>query len=257
MLTFLDTEPDVLAVRVEGRFGRIDLDAYLDRLTEALERNEKTHLFAEVADFRGIDLRDIIDSVGRWIPLLGKLEKFGRVAIVSDASWLRWAARVESALLPYVSYETFRLEEREIALAWIRGERDEPPAPALTLIETGDPDVLGFALDGKITAAEIQLIRKRFQGAVGGGRPLRLLGRIKHVGGIALDGLDAGLIGLKRDLFERLERYALVGGPAWLDSWVQLLDPVAKPQIRHFPAEDEAAAWAWLGIQPANDRRVA
>lgn len=257
MLTFLETKSDVLAARIEGALGRADLATYVDRLASSLERNEKTHLFMEIIGFSGFDLRYITEEFGRWSPIMGKLGKLGRVAVVSDAAWLRWAARIESALLPQVSYETFRPHERDIALAWVQGERSEPHAAALSLIETSKPGVIAFELDGKITAAEIHAASERFRTAMASGQPLRVLGRIKHIGGIELEGLNAEYLQLKRDALARLERYALVGGPGWLRSWAQLLDPMLKAELRHFPAEEEAAAWAWLDAAPAAERRVA
>ena len=53
--------------------------------------------------------------------LLGKLRQFGRVAVVADQAWVRIATRIESALLPFVSYRTFEPEQRAEALAWVRG----------------------------------------------------------------------------------------------------------------------------------------
>lgn len=257
MLTFLETKPEVLAARIEGVLGRADLETYVERLADALERNEKTHLFVEITGFGGFDFRYIAEGFAQWSPILGKLRKLGRVAVVSDAAWLRWAARIESALLPHVSYETFRPHERDIALAWVQGERSEPHAAALSLIETSKPGVVAFELDGKITAAEIHTISDRLRTSIESGQPLRVLGRIKHIGGIELEGLNAEYLQLKRDALARLERYAIVGGPGWLRLWVQLLDPLFKAELRHFPAEEEAAAWAWLDAAPAAERRVA
>ena len=40
----------------------------------------------------------------RSFPLFGKLDRFGRVAVVADQAWVRVLTRFESAVLPYVSY---------------------------------------------------------------------------------------------------------------------------------------------------------
>ena len=45
------------------------------------------------------------------------------VAVVADQAWVRVGTRLESALLPFISYQTFLPEEREEALAWVRGDR--------------------------------------------------------------------------------------------------------------------------------------
>jgi hypothetical protein len=55
------------------------------------------------------------------LPLFGKLERFGRVAIVADQAWVRLGAQIESALLPDISYRTFTPDRSAEALAWVRG----------------------------------------------------------------------------------------------------------------------------------------
>ena len=47
-----------------------------------------------------------------------------------------------------------------------------------------------------------------------------------------------------------VERYAIVGGPAWLAGWVSLIDRLAKADIRHFEFGDEAEAWKWIEAEP-------
>jgi hypothetical protein len=70
--------------------------------------------------------------------------------------------------------------------------------------------------------------------------------------GFELSGvLDCAYLPMKRGMLDRLERYALVGGPDWLASWVRALFRV---EIRHFPADQEALAWAWLGAEPKAKR---
>jgi hypothetical protein len=57
----------------------------------------------------------------RAMPLFGKLDRFGRVAVVADQAWVRVGTRIESALLPNISYRTYMPEERDEALAWVDG----------------------------------------------------------------------------------------------------------------------------------------
>ena len=48
-----------------------------------------------------------------------------------------------------------------------------------------------------------------------------------------------------------VERHAIVGGQAWLAGWVSLANGLARAEIRHFPLSEEAAAWAFIGAEPA------
>lgn len=257
MFQFLPSEPPVIAAQLSGKMLRRDIEAYLDRLEASLASEPRTHLFIEVTNFSGLELDGLGDHVGRAVTLLGKLEQLGRVAMVADQKWLRWAAKIESALLPKVRYETFTSEERDQALAWVEGRRDQPHAPALKVIETDNPDVFGFELDGKVGAAELEAISHYFEAALERKRPLRLLGRIKHIGGFEMAGLRSkDYLEMKRDMLRHVERYALVGGPAWLKAWVAALDPFFNVDLRHFEADEEVEAWVWLDASPQTERTL-
>ena len=72
----------------------------------------------------------------------------------------------------------------------------------------------------------------------------------------SLDGVDPSIaadseyIRMKLGLLRELDRYAIVGGPAWLVSWLDLVRPLLRLELHHFAEGDEAAAWMWLGAQP-------
>ena len=98
---------DVIAVRVEGKLEHKELQAIMDLVERTIAINDKTHIFVEVGNFRGMELRLLLDDIARAMPILKKLKRFGRVAVVSDQKWIRAMARIESALLPNISYEVF------------------------------------------------------------------------------------------------------------------------------------------------------
>lgn len=256
MITFLPTQPDVVAVEIRDRIEPADLERYVDAIESVIATNARTHLFVDLVGADSVPLDDLRPFAGRWLALLGKLDRFGRIGLASDKAWLRWAARVESAFLPHVSYETFLPEEREQAFAWVNGDRARPHGPSIKLIETSRPDVLGFELDGKIAADELHETTLQLnQWLLTRDGPVRMLGRIKRLDGFEMGGVfDREYLAMKRSLLERLDRYAVVGGPAWLASWLRALDPLFRVEIRHFPAEQEALAWAWLGAEPKAER---
>jgi hypothetical protein len=121
MIEIIPTADDVIALKMSGRATRDDLMKVADLVEASLAAREKTHVYAEVEDFSGLDLAAFGDYLPRAFAMMGKLDRFGRVAIVSDMAWVRWASKVESALLPHISYETFKCAERARALAWVEG----------------------------------------------------------------------------------------------------------------------------------------
>ena len=121
MLDLLDTPDDVLAVKIAHKITGEDLDAVMDRLDAAMDRHDKVHVFVETQQIDGIELSGLPSYMSRALPLFGKLNRFGRVAVVADQAWIRAGTRIESALLPHISYRTYMPDERGEALAWVVG----------------------------------------------------------------------------------------------------------------------------------------
>lgn len=126
MLTFIDSAGDVLALEVSGKITGDDLDAIMDRLDAAMAAHDKVHVFVETKAIGGLELASLPGYVARGLPLFGKLHKFGRVAVVADQAWIRAGTRLESAMLPNISYRVYMPEERDEALAWVKGAPETP-----------------------------------------------------------------------------------------------------------------------------------
>ena len=251
MLEYLKSADDVLAFRIGGKPGAAELDDVVQRVERALQANAKTHMYMEVIEFGGFDLGSYLRHLPRSIAMLGQLDRFGRIAVVADQGWIRVWTRIESALLPGIRYEIYSPGERDVALAWVEGRRDSPHDPSISFIDTDNPDVVAFELDGRIRADELEGIAARFNQSMEHGRRINLLGRIKHVGGAELAAVfNSDYFEMKLRGLRSVERYAVVGGPHWLSRWVAMVDPLMRMEIRHFEAGDEAEAWQWVGAHP-------
>ncbi|QIK78679.1 STAS/SEC14 domain-containing protein [Sphingomonas piscis] len=121
MFEIIESAPNVLALRVSNKITGADLDRIMDGLDEAMSADDKVHVFVETHGIDGIELTGLPSYVARAMPLLGKLSQFGRVAVVADQAWIRAGTRIESAMLPFISYRTFMPDERDNALAWVEG----------------------------------------------------------------------------------------------------------------------------------------
>ena len=119
MLEFIDCRDDTIAASLSGRITGEDLDRVMDRVDRLMSGTGKVHVFVETAGIEAIEIDSLPSYVARAMPLLRKLDRFGRVAVVADQLWVRFATRLESALLPGISYRTFLPEERDEALAWV------------------------------------------------------------------------------------------------------------------------------------------
>ena len=121
MLQFVTSRPDVIALKVSHRITGADLAAIMDRLEPLLAQHEKVHVFVETHAIDSLELSGLPAYIARAMPLLGKLNRFGRVAVVADQAWIRLGTRIESAILPFISYKVFEPDRRDAALAWVEG----------------------------------------------------------------------------------------------------------------------------------------
>lgn len=121
MLELIDSADDVIALKMSGKITGADLDAVMNRLDHAMANHDKVHVFVETHSIDGIEISGLPAYLARAFPLFGKLGHFGRVAVVADQTWIRAGTRLESALLPNISYRVFMPGERDEALAWVTG----------------------------------------------------------------------------------------------------------------------------------------
>jgi hypothetical protein len=121
MLETIESAGDVVAVKVSHKITGSDLDTVMDQLDQAMAKHETIHVFVETQSIDGIEISKLPAYMTRALPLFGKLRRFGRVAVVADQAWVRAGARLESALLPNISYRTYLSDERDEAFAWVTG----------------------------------------------------------------------------------------------------------------------------------------
>lgn len=247
MITTLIDAGDVLAATVSGQLTKADIEQVMRQLDAAFERAEKIHIFVEVRDFEGMPLDAWLSDAWHGFKYLTHLKQFGRIAIVSDQSWIRTVSRIESALLPFVKYEVYTLDQREHALAWVKGETSAARPEALHILSNGDAGIFAFEVDGRITPENIAALQSHLSPLVQDGRPLKLLGRIRRY-----DGFDPAILvdfqylELKLSLLRSASHYAVVGGPEWMARTIALMAPLLRMELRHFAEADEEAARAWL-----------
>jgi hypothetical protein len=95
----------------------------MDRTDAIMAKHDKIHVYCETHGITGLQLSAMPHHMGRAFPLFGKLGRFGRVAVVADQAWMRFGTRIESAMLPNISYRVCKPEEREEALGWVIGKQ--------------------------------------------------------------------------------------------------------------------------------------
>ena len=119
MLEIIASPDDVIALKISGSIKGQELDTIMDRLDGIMASHDKIHVFVETHGIAGLELSSLPHYFSRAMPLFGKLSSFGRVAVVADQAWIRAGTRIESAMLPFITYRTYEPDERDEALAWV------------------------------------------------------------------------------------------------------------------------------------------
>ncbi len=258
MLETLFTDKNRMGFRVSGHLGADELGDLYSAIENAIADYDKTHIYVEIGDYTGFDAQFVAHNLRRSIALLGKLSSFGRVAVVADQPWLRRAVKLESVLLPHIAYEVYPLADRDLALAWVKGESGSPHRPALTIIATDRTDLVAFEIAGRLTADDLHRVAQAVENALADSPKISLLARFTKFEGIDTSSLgDADYLHMKWSLLGHLDRYALVGAPHWLAATAQGMSILIPGQIRAYAASAEDESWQWLNAAPLDAKRDA
>jgi hypothetical protein len=249
-----ETGEDAIALKIAGKSSRDELQEITERIELSLAAREKTHLFVEIENFAGLELAALPDYLPRAAAMLGKLDRFGWIAVVSDLLWIRWATKLERALLPRISYETFTAMS---GIARSLGSRASSIRSTTPRSGSSRPTRPTSSAASSTGGSPMPTRRPRliFQCDAGPEGPVRLLARIKNIEGAEIGALlGHKYLEMKAGKLDRVERYAVVGGPVWLCARVAALDPLVSTELRHFPADCEAQGSDWLGAHPQEDQ---
>jgi hypothetical protein len=253
MLEALAAPDHVVAFRVSGRITGDDIEAATAAVDAALERYDRIGLYVDAGELDSFTAEAFAKDLRYGLGKLGQLGRFTRSAVITDKAWLRNIARFEDRLFPQIEIRCFDENQRGEALDWASElpPAKPPPPSALTFIATESPTTHAFEIDGTLSREDTAQAIATLKAAFAEHDQVRLLARIKRLGGINPAALTQdGLISMKLEAIRKVERYALVGGPGWLARMIETLNPLFKTDLRHFALEDEDKAWAWLETRP-------
>ena len=58
------------------------------------------------------------------------------------------------------------------------------------------------------------------------------------------------MLSMRSKSLKHLRRYAIVGGPLWIQASITLMQPFLSIEMRSFEADEEQYAWEWLSAKP-------
>jgi len=125
------------------------------------------------------------------------------------------------------------------------------PLPAIRRIDTERSDLCALEIVGHFTAPDLENAYGLLEAAYEQHDRIDLLVRITRYEGFDWSAaFDESTIRGKTHALRHIRKYAVVGGPAWMKIVLGVFGPLTPVKTRHFAAEDEAAAWQWIGGRP-------
>ena len=106
--------------------------------------------------------------------------------------------------------------------------------------------ILAYAVDGgELSDDQLAAIWKRFDDAAEAGTKIRIYAEMRAIpsvqGGMIMDKLKR-----LRTIMGVTERMAIVGDQGWLELYAKVIDPITKPDIKHFTTDQKDEALAWV-----------
>jgi hypothetical protein len=126
--------------------------------------------------------------------------------------------------------------------------------PAVRRIDTDRKDLFAVEIVGHVTAADAENLLGLLQAAWVLHEKMDALVRLTEHDGVDWADIPQETIEQGKDgAIQHIRRCAAIGDPDWTAAFQGFLAPALPIELRHFPAEDEAEAWRWLGAHPAAD----
>lgn len=124
--------------------------------------------------------------------------------------------------------------------------------PAVRRIDTNRADCTALEIVGHVSAPDVENLLGLLEGAFAVHDQVDLLIRVtEHDGVDWLDVPEATVAEGRQQTKRHVRRMATVGDPAWMSRLQQLFISTRDAEIRHFTAQEEDEAWAWIGARTA------
>jgi len=240
---------NVLAIALSGTVEESDVQAMEGAFKDRLDSDDRFGLVVDMSDWTDITADALKEDAKFEFGMLGKLNRFPRMSLISDKKFPRALAKFFDPLLPAVKIRTFSSSEREQAMAFASApaEPEAEPAHAVKMLEIGSPQLLGFEIEGRLSKAAMEQVVEPLQRAYEGEQKIDLIVVWKGYHGFNPSILvDRSVISMKLSSLSHIRRYAVVGGPGWMKNVAETVLSALPIDVRFFDSDDEDAAWVWL-----------
>lgn len=230
----------IVHVKVQGKIEASDWAKVASEIDPVIVEHMSVSLLLDATNFDGWDDLDALRNHFGFVKL--RHENVDRIALVTSHEWQTWVAGMAKIFVD-TDIRTFDAKDMKDALAWLSSDKK----PAFTVLATGQPDVLGISVNGKLKGSDyedtlIPLMEEM----------LKENDKISfYIDMSGYEGFDAAAFwqdftfGIRN--WNRFDRIAMVGISGWMENMATMFDKITpNMDIKCFDSDNRDEAWQWV-----------
>lgn len=129
----------------------------------------------------------------------------------------------------------------------------EDTLSVVSKIKTNRRDAIGFSINGVLSAADVENLYGLFEAEAEGFDHIDMIVIFKEYDGIDWESLfNEDTAKIRAEAFQKLNRYAIVGGPSWLNLAFEFFRPLGQIKAKWFSQKNIREAWGYIEAKPVN-----
>ena len=245
MITTQKTDNQIFTFVIDGDMEQADIDQALNEIKQQAQSG-KLRLLGEIRRVDDVDfdnLSGFFRSANEKFKFIGDIAKY---AIVTDLDWLRTLAPVGNFLTPGLPIRVFARSEKQQAIDWLNESTDDAYSTGIRPIALSEyPEVVGYAINGKIKSEDYQIINRQLEQAVRQSGKVKFYLEFLHLEGITPAALwEDTKSGLKHA--GDIDKVALLGSKDWVENLTEAGDfvtPGIDMEFFELGRKQEALNW--------------
>ncbi|MEO1703253.1 MAG: STAS/SEC14 domain-containing protein [Pseudomonadota bacterium] len=241
-----------LLLRVTGKLERNDIDRATRELNAAATDNEALNLLIDLSKFEGMTIEAVISDARYGLIHLSDLKRYQRIAVLTNADWLKSIVWIENQLFGGIDMRTFATDDEDLARGFVAGEDIPEPEyePSVVRLASNQPNLVVFEIRDKIRAGDAGAMFGFLGDAYKQHGKVNLMVIVREYEGFELGMLfDTDTWKSKTGSISQIDQYAIVGGPPFLAATAQFVGSFLPITIKTFKLDELDEAWAWLGAR--------
>ena len=127
----------------------------------------------------------------------------------------------------------------------------EDTIPVISKIKTNRAGAIGFSINGVLASSDVENLYGLFEAEAEGFNHIDMIVIFKEYDGIDWESLfNEDTARIRAEAFKKLRRYAIVGGPSWLNLAIEFFRPFGRIETKWFASENIDKAWDYIGAKP-------